>query len=147
MGTGGGCPDPVVAPGGPCPVECTGGCVDSVCLIDCEGTSACANAILQCPEAFSCEVGCSKNSACANVLVQCSELYDCSVSCDGVNACANMDIRCGAGVCHLECGGSVSSVCANAEVLCSSNACTATCVDKVNVPRLDCGSSCSCVPC
>ncbi|MCX4248115.1 hypothetical protein [Paraliomyxa miuraensis] len=132
-------------PGGACPPECTGGCSETTCTIDCASNGACDDATIVCPADFACEVICSGVDACDDAKIDCPPDYGCQVSCGGGHdACGDIHLDCGDGTCEIDCE---ADACSGAEVDCGLDACTATCRGNP-FPKLNgCEGSCGCTPC
>lgn len=130
-------------PAGTCPMACTGGCSNGVCIIDCNAGSACSGAQIVCPSGFDCQVLCGGTGSCSNASVTCPGRYACDVVCNG--GCTNLDIGCDTGVCSLSCG--AGSVCSGATVSCGASTCAASCNGSTIFPTVACGSSCDCTTC
>jgi hypothetical protein len=135
-----GCDMTPTAPGGSCPGACTS-CNGNVCNIQCTDSQPCT--VVSCPSGFDCNVTCTGTNACRNAGINCSN-YTCNVSCSGSEACKDATITCGSGACHLACVGS-SGVCGDTDLNCGAELCT--CTTDSGSPKLNCGSSCGCVPC
>ncbi len=109
-------------PGGPgCPESCTGGCVDGVCVIDCNGLSDCQGHVLACPEGMPCRTECGGISSCQHAQFQCAADAPCDIQCTNTSSCQGSYVTCGAGACSVSCSGSPSKV-----------------------SSIQCGTSCSC---
>lgn len=135
-------------PGGLCPPECTGGCIDSTCHVDCTGVENCRDYDIVCPSGFACHVDCTNNlNACRQTMIVCPSVYACQVDCAGdSNECQRAIIQCGTGACELYCDG--SDGCQDTELLCGSGECRAVCGDESErEPDVQCGEACRCVPC
>lgn len=137
------CPSAPVAPGGACPSECTGGCVDNQCTIDCTGEAQCDGAQIVCPPDFDCVVVCNGIDACDSGTIACPPGYGCTVICGGGHdACGDQRITCGAGPCSVECG---ADNCSGTMVTCGDGPCMASC--GTPAPSVSCGSACACSGC
>ncbi len=137
------CASAPVAPGGACPSECTGGCQDNQCTIDCVGTAKCDGADIVCPAGFDCVVVCNGVDACDSGSITCPPGFGCTVICGGGNdACGDQQIMCGAGPCRVDCG---PDGCSGANVMCGSGPCTASC--GTPAPTVTCGGACACADC
>lgn len=130
-------------PGGTCPMACTGGCSNGVCIIDCNASSACSGAQIVCPPGFDCQVLCGGTGSCSNASVACPERYACDVVCGG--SCTNLNLACDTGVCSLSCG--AGAVCSGATVGCGDSSCAASCNGSSIFPSVNCGPSCDCTTC
>ena len=98
------------------------------------------------PEA-SCTVTCDGNDACSNTTVDCPEHWGCSVSCTDNSACSNLFVECSTdGTCSLTCLSGGGGLCNGSQLLCGMDSCTANCPVNADV-NVQCGESCSCVPC
>jgi hypothetical protein len=145
IGKGQCCGDPIAAPGGSCPAECTGGCNGSVCAILCDGNEECQGVNIVCPAGFDCSVLCSGYHGCRDSALDCPPDHDCEVICTGPHhACERLQITCSNGPCALDCQGGESH-CKDTTVECGTNSCQATC-DGV-AATLNCNASCSCTGC
>jgi hypothetical protein len=143
---GGVCPPDPIAPGTPaCPADCTGGCNENVCVIDCSGNGApCDGADIVCPPEYDCQIICLGVDACDSGTITCPPGFGCSVICGGGNdACGDQTITCGAGPCSVECE---ADACSGAVIDCGAGACTATCGGQP-APTVQCGLSCECTEC
>ncbi len=141
---GGDCGLEPTPPGGSCPSECTGGCANETCTIDCNGDEACRDAQLTCPPDFNCVLECGGQSGCRNATLACPESYTCVVTCTGEAGCRDLEITCStSGTCELSCS-SIDEACRGADLRCGSNTCTATCDNTTHQPKVTCGSSCAC---
>lgn len=103
-------------------------------VIDCNGTSNCQIAAIQCTDGMDCEVQCGGVSACQIATVTCPVGGSCTVICDNTSACQGMEIMGGDGDVTVECPG--LSSCQGAEVTCGSGNCITTC-DRSNSASLD----------
>lgn len=146
----------LVAPGGLCPNECTGGCDDATrtCTIGCDvNDNQCAAAALVCPAGWNCEVLCGRKGACKAASVACPSDYTCKVDCSAdAESCAELSLSCKNGNCNLACHGApMKNSCTGAKVSCGSNVCTSTCdlsyVDPTKFPVHTPNGSCSCSSC
>lgn len=150
-GAGGIVPPNVMACGPPapsmaatCPGECTGGCADGVCNIQCSAVGDC-NTIVACPQGMDCQVTCSGMGSCP-FKIDCPDYYQCNVGCTGPSACVGAEINCGIiGNCNVICA--LTDACNNANINCDSGKCETICVGPMSNPTIDCGSSCDCTTC
>ncbi len=136
--------DPATVSAAPCPADCSNGCANGTCVIDCLSAGACASTTKTCPDGRPCVVNCTAG-ACANLAVSCPADHPCTLSCEGIAACADADLNCGAGTCDLSCNAD-SDACLGVDQNCGSNACTATCGGS-SMPVQHCGPSCMCSGC
>jgi hypothetical protein len=141
------------APGGSCPVVCTGGCVGSTCIVACNGVNTCKGSTIDCPPNFECQVECNGDEACRDATIKCDSTYACNVECNCTGGggsdkcCENAVIDCpSTGTCGLFCG-PANNTCKNTDLNCGNNACTATCNSSNELPIVTCGSSCNCTTC
>jgi hypothetical protein len=144
------CGTEAVPPGGQCPMACTGGCVGSTCIIDCNPDLQCDLASIVCPQGFACEVQCNGERSCQGATITCPALYACDVQCECVapdkQCCQNTTVNCsGEGTCDISCGLG-NQACASTIQNCGNNACTATCPLVMTITT-NCGNSCGCNPC
>ena len=140
------CGNDPAPPGGSCPPECTGGCLNNVCIVDCSLTSSCGTADIVCPPNFTCEVECSGDSSCSTASIYCPANYSCSLSCTSVNSCSMTTINCPVSApCEVFCSGPSSSCSATLQ-LCGLGNCEAVCTAGQDVTT-DCGNACSCIGC
>ncbi|MBW2455852.1 MAG: hypothetical protein JRI68_15150 [Deltaproteobacteria bacterium] len=131
-------------PGGSCPSECTGGCANETCTIECNDDEECRDEQLTCPPDFNCVLDCSGAEGCRNATLACPEDYTCVVNCSGDNGCRDLEITCSTvGTCAVSCG-SAHDACRGTDLLCGSNSCTATCDNSNRQPDVTCGPSCAC---
>jgi hypothetical protein len=138
------CGDDPTPPGtvAACPPECSGGCQDGVCTIDCSN-HACTS-VITCPSDYACVVACDGLDACDTASITCPADYPCTVRCiSGVDACGDLAIHCQGGACAIECA---EATCIGAALLCGGGPCTATC-SASSTPTVECGESCACTPC
>lgn len=135
---------------GDCPPECSGGCQNGTCLIECDDPSECSGDTIICPGDRPCLVVCSSSSACHEASVQCAPLFSCNVQCSGSSACSDLVMTCSEdGICVMDCQ-SGASVCAGAHVDCGLDNCTTVCDDPNSGPTMSCfggGASCACNSC
>jgi hypothetical protein len=134
-----------MAPGGPCPAACTGGCLLGLCTITCLGEESCAKERLLCPAGFACKVDCLSPGACKETKVHCPERYGCDVSCATPGACKDLDVACRSGSCDVLCG--PDSACEGSKVACGTGACRAACPLGGKVPKTECKEACLCSRC
>ena len=134
------CPSVATAPGGECPTECTGGCMSTTCVIECDAESECADTALNCP------ARCGGKDSCRTTTINCPASYSCTTSCDGADrSCDELQVNCGdAGSCDLRCG--AGEACKDAQLYCGATACIASCQGG-KTPTVDCGNSCGCTSC
>ena len=147
-GSGGVCGEDPTPPGATaCPSECTGGCQDGVCTIDCTGFGACDTATIACPADHACRIVCDGGDACDSSTIECAAGFACEIDCDGgVDACGDLEINCNAAsTCNLACS-DVAMVCTGAFLACGSGACAASCAGG-SLPMVECGDSCDCTQC
>ncbi|MFO0619259.1 MAG: hypothetical protein U0414_42115 [Polyangiaceae bacterium] len=130
-------------PGGACPMACTGGCANGVCIIDCNAAGACSGASIVCPAGFDCQVLCGGANSCANATVACPGRYACDVVCS--SGCTNLALGCDTGVCSLSCGN--GTACSGTTVGCGASTCAASCNGSSVFPTVNCGASCDCTTC
>lgn len=102
-----------------CPAECTGGCQNGTCVIECGGASSCEGQTLICPPDLGCSVRCTGAASCRESTILCPAQEECSVDCVGEAACARSQVQCAAGSCRMWCSAS-SQVCAEAQVVCGT---------------------------
>lgn len=137
------CPDPMTAPGGPCPGECDS-CDGATCVIDCVGAGC---ATINCPAGFDCRVSCFGKDRCVGVQLNCPDDYECSLVCSGEDACELVTMNCaGGGLCELVCG-SDPIACTGTTLNCSEGPCQAACDGATVLPTVNCDGSCMCLPC
>jgi hypothetical protein len=152
------CGATLVAPGGVCPAECTGGCnaATKTCSIDCSANdSQCLGAAVTCPEGWNCRVACSKKASCKLATITCPSDYSCSVECGGGSeseSCASATVLCANGNCNLACKGATNrKACKGAVVNCGGNACKTTCdaiySDPAGFPTMTKNDACGCTNC
>jgi hypothetical protein len=144
--TGGGTctADPSPPGASSCPGDCTGGCADGVCTIDCRNHN-CDGADLVCPQEYACVIDCYGGDNCDSGSVTCPDLYACTLKCaGGTDACGDQNLICGGGSCRMECDG---DACVGANIQCGSGPCTAACTSGAAAPTPDCGNSCACAGC
>ncbi len=134
-----------LAPGGPCPAACTGGCLLGLCTIRCADDEACAEKKLDCPAGFACKVDCVAEGACEKAKVRCPEQYGCDVSCAAAGSCKGLQLECASGACDIVCG--PNDNCEGAAVACGSGACRASCLLGGKAPKLQCKNACACTRC
>ena len=139
---GGGCPEPPVPPGGPCPPRCDGGCEGGVCRILCDEPGSCQATVVECPDSFDCLAVCSGNGACSNADLVCPPSLRCSLQCTGVNSCKGAALQCADGPCELSCNH--PNACDDATLGCGIGACTCSGAPS---DATVCGPSCACTPC
>jgi len=131
-----------------CPAECTGGCDETTCIVDCATNGACEGAAIACPSGWNCLVDCQANSGCRNATIACAET-ECTVLCGSVSACEDAVIGCGAGVCNVECN-SGNGVCSGLELVCGPNTGSIACASAQNetiTPMPDGQCSCTATGC
>ncbi len=75
-----------------CPSLCTGGCQDGVCKIACDGTTACRDTVIHCPEGRPCKVECAGTGACQESYLSCIPGQPCQVECTGAGSCVEATI-------------------------------------------------------
>jgi hypothetical protein len=140
------CPAEDIAPGdNACPFPCTS-CNSNVCVIDCDQSPGlCANEIIDCPDAYRCQVLCGLGASCLGTTVRCNASYRCSLLCGGDLSCGQAQVSCGNGPCDLYCSGVDS--CDAASIDCGAQACTADCGGTISMPITVCGPSCECTTC
>lgn len=143
------CPAEPVPPGNAtnCPSECTGGCLGSVCMIDCIGDGSCDTTDIVCPADFDCLIRCHGIDACDSGSITCPADYGCWIECAGGNdACGSQDVTCGAGACTIDCE---PDTCNGANVSCGAGPCASVCdgVAPADIPSIDCTDACSCSAC
>ncbi len=135
------CPGTVATGMPACPAECTGGCVDATCLIDC--TNGSCGQDITCPDGLNCEVSCDATSRCQVADITCPMGGTCSISCGGISSCQVATIVAGDGAFELTCEG-ISS-CGGTYVTCGADTCTTTCAGPSSGPEsIACGTSCLC---
>jgi hypothetical protein len=131
------------APGGFCPLECTGGCWGAKCYIGCATALSCQNALVRCPTGFDCEVGCFGLRSCFGARIQCEARQACRVNCVGVDACQGATVHCGNGSCAMSCHG---TSCSGTTMNCGPGDCQALCFSSP-YPTVNCQGACNCSPC
>lgn len=142
-GDGGSCDDPVPPGAASCPAECTGGCLNGVCTIDCS-LRACSSTIA-CPPDHACVIQCTGLDACDTAEIDCPSDYACTIECTGgTDACGDLTIVCGDASCDMQCE---PNACIGATLECGGGGCTATCMDGATGPTVECGDSCDCIAC
>jgi len=145
-GTCGTCGLGVTPVGGSCPAECTGGCNNDVCVIDCNAQNGCKSDTITCPAGFDCEVQCGGQQGCDGAAITCPADHECNVACSAQQACRDATVACSTnGPCHLSCSND-NQVCNNTTFTCGDNLCEATCAGN-STPAVGCGTSCSCTSC
>src|SRR5262245_16157730 len=139
------CVDDPSPPGGECPPECTAGCSDGTCRIECVGEMTCIDSMIVCPADFACSVLCMGHETCKGTPVICPADYACEVECIGLDSCAPQ-IQCGTASCSLHCG--EVDPCTDTTLGCGAGPCTATSdAPRQAQPTVDCGDACACALC
>lgn len=136
--------NPPTASGAPCSPDCSNGCANGTCVIDCLTTGACATTTKNCADGMPCVVNCT-SGACTSLQLNCPADHACTLDCEGTSACAGADLNCGAGSCSLSCNAD-SNACLNVDQNCGSNECEAVC-GGTSQPVQHCGPSCMCTGC
>lgn len=85
-----------------CPVECTGGCLNDLCLIHCLDAGSCQQEI-NCPLDRPCRVVCRGRDSCIQTSIRCGDGLSCSLVCSGEGACEGTEVVCGSGLCEALC--------------------------------------------
>ncbi|MBI4700362.1 MAG: hypothetical protein HY744_04190 [Deltaproteobacteria bacterium] len=135
-------------PGGGCPGQCSGGCIDGgkTCSIDCfANPGACQGKTLSCPAGFACQVLCQgPQPFCSGTVINCPDHYGCDVLCQGqVGICSGATINCSpSGPCSLSCGSPEG--CGGTTIKCGNDACDVSCTFDGKIPTQQCGQACGC---
>jgi hypothetical protein len=85
-----------------CPKECTGGCDQGLCKIDCSAGAACTSTMMKCPKGYACLVQCTGGTSCSGASVTCGD-GPCDVVCSGNRACSNLVLDCSNDACRVTC--------------------------------------------
>lgn len=114
-----------VALGVDCPDACTGGCVDGVCIIECDATSECQNDRIACPEAMPCRIQCDGVASCQGAQFFCPEHAACDLGCTNTSSCQGGYLVCGDQRCGAACSGDGANV--NAIICGDASPCESAC--------------------